>query len=482
MNKKLMLKALLYATTLFSISVEGKAIRKCVPKTQKYAVRAQMIVQGYEWGPAVPKIIVEFQDKVSGFDIDTFAVKTDNIGRKIIDVYNTDANGNKQKGASKYVGIELAVKAGVIPSFGVATNGEANPFTYDSKTGRNSWSPKYELDLDLKDGKSFKVGKSEYGDKKAWKTFKYNLADNYVVPETKEWEKDTFTAHNITLQRASFTPKGAKTDGGKNPLIIWLHGAGEGGRDIDITLLGNEVVALDREEIQKYFITDDLKGAYVLAVQTPTMWMDRGNGTYNNGISGSRQTSMYDAVLFEAIKDYVTSNSDIDTDRIYIGGCSNGGYMTMNMMFEHGDFFTAFYPICEAYMDRNISEEMIESVKDYNVWFLHSEDDTTVDPLGTSIPTYYRLMNAGAKNVHFTLTDHVFGIDDPNAQYMGHYSWVYAFNDQVKKQFDSAKVVADFENVTIKNGKVTSTNNYVTNANCNKESNMWEWMASQKKN
>ncbi|KAG4101204.1 alpha/beta-hydrolase [Neocallimastix lanati (nom. inval.)] len=435
MNAKLILKALLYVTALFSVSVEGKAIRKCIPKASKSAIGAQMIVQ-------------------------------DHIEREIIDAYNTDASGKKQKGPSKYVALEFTVKAAVIPSFGVSMGGEASPFTYDMDTGRNSWSTNYELDLDLKEGKSFKVGKLEYGgDKKVWKTFKYNLADNYVVPETKEWKKDSFTAHCITLQRASFTPKGVEKDGGKNPLVIWLHGAGEGGRDIDITLLGNEVTALAKEGIQKYFISDDLKGAYVLAVQTPTMWMDRGNSAYNNDIS-----------------DYVANNSDIDTDRIYIGGCSNGGYMTMNMMFEHGDFFTAFYPICEAYMDRNISEDMIEDIKDYNIWFLHSEDDTTVDPLATSISTYYRLMNAGAKNVHYTLTDHVIGTDDPEVQYMGHYSWVYAFNDQVKKQFDNAKVVADFENITIKDGKVTTTDNYVTNANCSKDGNMWSWLASQRKN
>jgi len=234
MNAKLILKALFYATALFSVSVEGKAIRKCIPKGSKSAIGAQMIVQGYEWGPAVPKIIVEFQDKVSGFDIDTFAVKTDHVEREIIDVYNTDANGKKQKGASKYVGLELTVNASVIPFLGVSMGGEASPFTYDMDTGRNSWSTNYELNLDLNEGKTFKVGKSEYGsDKKVWKTFKYNLAENYVVPETKDWKKDSFTAHNITLQRASFIPKGVEKDGGKNPLVIWLHGAGEGGRDID---------------------------------------------------------------------------------------------------------------------------------------------------------------------------------------------------------------------------------------------------------
>ncbi|ORX41912.1 hypothetical protein BCR36DRAFT_587645 [Piromyces finnis] len=155
--------------------------------------------------------------------------------------------------------------------------------------------------------------------------------------------------------------------------------------------------------------------------------------------------------------------------------------MTMNLMFEHGDYFTAFYPICEAYMNKNISDEMIEQVKDYNIWFLQSEDDTTVNPLMTTIPSYYRLINAGAKNVHFTLKDRVVGSDDPSSVYFGHYAWVYAFNDDVKKEFDNSKTLADFTNITIEGGELTSTNNYVTNANCSVDGNMWAWLSAQTK-
>ncbi|OUM56821.1 hypothetical protein PIROE2DRAFT_18409 [Piromyces sp. E2] len=192
---------------------------------------------------------------------------------------------------------------------------------------------------------------------------------------------------------------------------------------------------------------------------------------------------MYDAALFAAIHDYVVNNPDIDTSRIYLGGCSNGGYMTMNLMFEHGDYFSAFYPICEAYMNKNISDEMIDQVKDYNIWFLQSEDDTTVNPLATTIPAFYRLLGAGAQNVHFTLTDKVRGEDDPEAKYMGHYSWIYTFNDDVKTEFDNVKALADVNNVVIEDGTglVTSTNNYVTNANCSKSGNMWAWLAEQTK-
>jgi len=487
---------LFYTLALFVFSAWG---RKCYVKrpntsntpsstttdaptavAEPYVVDAQMFVQGYEWGPAVPKIIVQFEDKVSGFDNETFVIKTANSTRVILDAYNADLKGNKVS-ASNFVAFDLKVNT-VFVEFINASFGDASPFSYDAITGLNSWAPEFELELDLAEGKSFTVGSFEYGSEHEFKTYTKNLMENYRTPETEVWEKDSFTSGKFTLQRTFFTPEGAKTDGVKNPLVIWLHGAGEGGDDTRIVLLGNEVVSLARDDIQKYFTTDKVKGAYVLAVQTPTMWMDKGNGQYNDDIDGERQYSIYEDALFAAIKDYVESNDDIDTSRIYLGGCSNGGYMTMNLMFEHGDYFTAFYPICEAYRDRNISDEMITRVKDYNIWFVQSEDDTTVDPLSFTIPSFYRLIKAGAKNVHFTLKDHVRGSDDPEALYFGHYAWTYAFNDNVKTEFDNAKVLDDFDNVVINGGNVTSTDNYVTAKNCNKEGNMWTWLASQTKN
>jgi len=42
--------------------------------------------------------------------------------------------------------------------------------------------------------------------------------------------------------------------------------------------------------------------------------------------------------------------------------------------------------------------------------------------------------------------------------------------------------LADVSNVTYdETGIVNSTNNYVTNANCNKPGNMWAWLAQQSK-
>ena len=346
------------------------------PSAEIALSKAYIIVQGYEWGPAIPKIVLEFSEDVSGFANDTFEVAFGTAKRTVKEVYNSDADGHKADGAGKFLTIEMAVKSS-----------EASPFAYDMEKNANTWAESVDFKVTVAQGKSFTVGGTGY---KAGDACSYSAkAEDRKVPQTASWVKDTVEykeeGKDITLTRAAWAPEGADTDSGKNPLIIWLHGMGEGGTDIDIDLLGNEVTALTTENetnVQKYFAVDGLAGAYALVVQTPTMWMDLdGNYTFSNeNVSGGKQESWYTGALWKAITTYVEGNPDIDTSRIYLGGCSNGGYMTMNMMFEHGDYFAAYYPICEGYLNQCVSDEMIQQVKDYNIWFLQSEDDGTVNP------------------------------------------------------------------------------------------------------
>lgn len=427
-------------------------------------------VRGYEWGPAVPKAIVKFSDNVSGIGKDTFKIKTAGATRTVTDVYACDELGNKTSGATKYAAVEMSVKYG-----------EANPFGWDNVARVNKWSESYSVTVTA--NKEFGVGNGKVAEKKSF-TYKVTAADRYV-PQTANWAKDTVDykegGKNITLTRAAWTPEGAAADGVKNPLIIWLHGGGEGGTDIDIALLGNEVTGLTTENptnIQHYFTDSTQKGAYVLAVQTPTMWMDaEGDGKYGNSEAGSEptgepQVSYYTEALWKAIKTYVQSNADVDPERIYVGGCSNGGYMTMNLLLEDEEnFFAAAYPVCQGYMSGNISEDMLAKIKDKKMWFVLSEADTTLKPDVYSLPLYARLLQAGAQNVHMTLFDKVRGTDDPNPSswsgtgfYDGHWSWIHVFNDQVKKEIDNSKINA-----------VTD----LTSENCNIEGNMWQWLSEQ---
>lgn len=447
------------------------------PVNMDAAKSASIIVTGYEFGPGVSGVVVEFNDVVKGFTKDTFTVKTANKTRAVQEAYCSDEKGVKSTDATKYVTLQFGMPKVTSSMWGASV--EASPFTYvqlpgeSNGAGMNEWVKEYKVSLTVAENQSFTVGNVKYQAKDSYSYTVTSSADR-IIPQTATWNKDSYTytdgGKNITLTRAARKPDGADDDNQKNPLIIWLHGMGEGGTDIDIALLGNEVTGLTADNetnVQHYFKTGGSAGAYVLAVQTPTMWMDStGEGTSINDGDLGTQESYYTEALYAAITDYVTKTPDIDTNRIYLGGCSNGGYMTMNMMFKHGDYFTAFYPICEAYNNKVVTNDMIEQVKDYKIWFVQSDDDTTVLPDKFMRPTFTRLLQAGATNVFATMTPNVMGMDAEGIKYNGHYSWIYAFNDDVKKRVD--------------NTKITSASD-VKNENCTVEANMWDWLSKQTK-
>ena len=234
---------------------------------------------------------------------------------------------------------------------------------------------------------------------------------------------------------------------GKRPLIIFLHGAGEGGNEPAIAWSANKVTALSDPENQAKF-----GGAFVLVPQCETMWLDNGTHQYND--SG---ISMYTEALKALIDEFVEKNATaIDTDRIYIGGDSNGGFMTMRMIMSYPDYFAAAYPICEAMIDEKVSEEDIANMKDQAIWFTHAKNDPVVVPDKYVLPTYNRLMAAGAKNVHFTFWDKIVdiheGFKNDNGEpfeYLGHFAWIPMLNDDCKVDFDGKPVVVDGKEVTL---------------------------------
>lgn len=252
------------------------------------------------------------------------------------------------------------------------------------------------------------------------------------------------SSHEEPLKYGYYVPQ---TGGGRRPLLIWLHGGGEGGDDPRIAYTGNKVVNLASPEIQAKF-----GGAYVLVPQAPTFWMDDGSGTY--GRSGK---SRYVKALKALIDEFIDRNdAGIDRNRIYIGGCSNGGFMTMRMIIDYPGFFAAAFPVCEALYDETIRDADIEAIKDTPIWFIHAKNDPIVIPEETAVPTYRRLVRAGAKNVHFTFFDNVVDRrgrfkdkDGKPYEYNGHFSWIHVLNDDCRHDFDGKPVVADGREVTL---------------------------------
>ncbi|MBU7591219.1 hypothetical protein [Metabacillus halosaccharovorans] len=263
------------------------------------------------------------------------------------------------------------------------------------------------------------------------------------MEQVRGWVNSKSSYAEMPLRFGYYSPNMSKE---KRPLIIWLHGGGEGGFDTTVAYAGNNVVNLSSEKVQKIF-----GGAYVLAPQVPTMWMDDGSGEFT--WSGN---SKYVSALKALIDEFVSVHPNIDVNRIYIGGCSNGGFMTMRMIIDYPGFFAAAFPVCEALLDKMITGQQIKDIKNTPIWFTHAQNDTIVDPEITAIPTYERLLKAGAPNVHFSYFDKVvdtsgiFKDSEGNPfEFFGHGTWIYMLKDECVLDYDGSPVKVNGKDVTL---------------------------------
>ena len=427
---------------LATAMIFSSSISVLAADTQTQTTSYSTVTEVFDWGAAVTKVIVDLGTTVpkNSVSTDTFkahVIRTENrantklLGdaegdRKITKAYTSDKDGNATD-SGNYVALEMEVGPDV--SLG-------SPLNYDLVTSLNGWIDcKYTItqqkDITTNSGKiSGLVVNTFAGGTK-------NLVDDFSTGSA--------TYDNVTLKYASYAPT---KDNGKKPLIIWLHGMGEGGTDSLLPISANKADNFASKDMQSYF-----GGAYVLAPQAPTFWMDGFTG-FGDG------TSKYEKALMSLIKDYVSENSDIDTNRIYIGGDSNGGYMTMLMARDYTDYFAAAFPTCEALKDTLITDSDIQKMKKLPMWFTAAKTDTTVIPANYVIPTYNRLVQAGAKNVHFSFFDNVIDTtglykkaDGTPYEYMGHWSWIYVYNNQC---------------TAIINGKVTTIMEWLANQPLNK--------------
>ena len=142
---------------------------------------------------------------------------------------------------------------------------------------------------------------------------------------------------------------------------------GEGGTDPTLVLLGNRVTALSEVTVQQYFPEN---GAAVLAPQCPTMWMDTDGQQHwkDENVFASNGRSFYTEVLKGLIRKYLQLHPEIDRSRIYIGGCSNGGFMTLNMILAMPDTFAAAFPICPAYHQAWMTPKRIREFAKVPMW------------------------------------------------------------------------------------------------------------------
>jgi poly(3-hydroxybutyrate) depolymerase len=201
---------------------------------------------------------------------------------------------------------------------------------------------------------------------------------------------------------------------GRRPLIVWLHGGGEGASlpdnyyDNETTLRANRgALGFATPEAQQIF-----NGAHVVAPQSTSAWM----------LDGPR----FAPLIHEIIRD-VVRRRPVDPERIYVAGCSNGGYMSMKMTTVYPTEFAASVPICGVVTSRQAADPPL--IPDTELaaistptWLVASRDDTTVDPQANTVHAHDLIPGS-----FMTLYDHVIW---NGHQFPGHWSWIYvARND-----------------------------------------------------
>ena len=222
------------------------------------------------------------------------------------------------------------------------------------------------------------------------------------------YEKKEFIRQHDTLRYRILFPEKFKSHK-KYPMLVFLHGSGERGRDNTAQLVhGGEVFI--REAIRK------LSPAIIIFPQCPDgdKWS---NYTRNHHL----KTGGFDIVstaeapvpqqMLKQLMDSLVETETINTRRIYIGGLSLGGFGTYDMLIRYPGYFAAAFTICGA---ADVPQYM-QKAKHTPLWIFHGAQDEVVPPAADR-ELYKALMTSGDQQVMYT--------EYPNLK---HNSWDAAF-------------------------------------------------------
>jgi predicted peptidase len=198
--------------------------------------------------------------------------------------------------------------------------------------------------------------------------------------------KEKFTTENTQIISFGYILHKPISNKGKKPLLIFLHGSGEKGIDLEKVKVHGPL---------KYIQTNTLD-AYILAPQCP-------------------ENQYWESESLHKLIQKIISENPIDSNRVYLTGLSMGAWGAWNLAFAHPRTFAALVPIC-GFVDR---VPMIENCKiaEIPTQIFHGLLDDVVDA-NYSITIYKKLKNC-SNNIQLTL------FDDAN-----HDSWTRVYDNR----------------------------------------------------
>jgi predicted peptidase len=148
------------------------------------------------------------------------------------------------------------------------------------------------------------------------------------------------------------------------PLVIFLHGAGERGKDNEVHIKHISELFLDERNRGKY-------PCYLVAPQCPKndQWADYSG----NEVGASEATKPLQMVM--RLIEQITKEYPIDQTRIYITGLSMGGFGTWDLLSRYPNKFAAAIPICGGGSPLSAPQ-----IKHIPIWAFHGALDPIVPP------------------------------------------------------------------------------------------------------
>ncbi len=166
-------------------------------------------------------------------------------------------------------------------------------------------------------------------------------------------------------------PDGYEADPNKKwPLLVFLHGAGERGSNLEL-LKKHGPPKLIAQGTRKF-------EAVVVCPQVPA-------------------GSTWNPIGVKALVDKIKAENRIDESRIYLTGISMGGFGTWETIANYPDTFAAAVAICGG---AGINILKFGALKKLPIWLFHGEADPVV-PVAYSQSAYARLKKEGG-NIQFT--------------------------------------------------------------------------------
>jgi predicted peptidase len=190
-------------------------------------------------------------------------------------------------------------------------------------------------------------------------------------------------AKTVAYRYWLFLPAGYRKDGKRWPLMLFLHGSGERGDDLELVKKHGPPKLIEAGHEFPFI---------VLAPQCPA-------------------EEWWDPEGLDALLDSVIAKHQVDEHRVYLTGMSMGGYGAWALAGLNPGRFAAVAPVCGG-----LEPRLSDRLKTVPVWAFHGAKDKTV-PVGKSAAIVKALRQCGG-DVRFTIY--------PRA---GHDSWTRTYEN-----------------------------------------------------